>query len=168
MVIEDGFALSSLDTIIDEIDDLFRSLIRITECSDRGLLSDLQLTSAQANTLQALERAGQVTMNRLAEEMLLHGTTMTRMVDALVTRSLVQRLTDPKDRRVVLVALTASGAQMAEQVRVRKRHAMRETIMAVPEGERDASLDGLRRMVALAHEWGDGLCADHRARPTGG
>jgi len=157
--------LSSLDIILDEIDSLSRKLIRLTECSDRLLLTDLQLTPAQANTLLGLEHLGEVTMNGLADEMLLHGTTMTRMVDSLVMRGLVERLTDPKDRRVVRVRLTPSGGDAASEVRRRKREAMRKSLQRLPESDQNSLLKGLRRVVALAEERSDGRCGDPKMPP---
>ena len=152
--------MASLDIILDEIDDLSRKLMRLTECSDRFLLADLQLTPAQANTVLALEHLGEVTMNGLADEMLLHGTTMTRMVDSLVVRGLVERLATPKDRRVVRVRLTPLGTDAADQVRHRRRAARRKSLQRLPESDQRNLLNGLRRVVALAEEWSDGRCGD--------
>ena len=157
--------MASLDIILDEIDDLSRRLIRLTECSDRLLVADLQLTVAQANTLLALEHLGEVTMNGLADEMLLHGTTMTRMIDSLVVRGMVERLTDPKDRRVVKVRLTPVGSEAAGEVRRRRREAMRKSMQRIPENDRQSTLSGLRRVVTLAEEWSDGRCRDPKTRP---
>ena len=156
--------MASLDIILDEIDDLARRLIRLTECFDRLLVADLRLTPAQANTLVALEHLGEVTMNGLADEMLLHGTTMTRMVDSLVARGLVERLTDPRDRRVVRVRLTPAGSEAAGEVRRRRRESMAKAMQGLPESDRHDSLSGFRRVVALAEEWSDGRCRDPKTR----
>ncbi len=156
--------MASLDIILDQIDDLSRRLIRLTECSDRILVADLHLTSAQANTLLGLERLGEVTMNGLADEMLLHGTTMTRMVDSLVTRGLVERVTDPKDRRVVRVRLTPAGSEAAGEVRRRRREAMRRSMQRLPEDDRQSTLSALKQVVSLAEEWSDGRCRDPKTR----
>ena len=156
--------MASLDIILDKIDDLSRRLIRLTECSDRILVADLHLTSAQANTLLGLGRLGEVTMNGLADEMLLHGTTMTRMVDSLVTRGLVERVTDPKDRRVVRVRLTPAGSEAAGEVRRRRREAMRRSMQRLPEDDRQSTLSALKQVVSLAEEWSDGRCRDPKTR----
>ncbi len=160
--------MSSVDIIIDEIDDLSRKLIRITECCERNLLADLRLTPAQATTLQVLGDLGEVTMNGLADEMRLHGTTMTRMVDALVERGFAERLSDPRDRRVVRVRLTEAGGDARAQVRERKRESMRAIVKARSEADRQSVVQGLRLAVGLAEGWGDRCCGNGKPRPEAG
>src|SRR3990172_6665355 len=70
--------VATLDRFVDEVDQLSRRLMRNIECCDRMLVGTVSLTAAQAYTLLALYERGDVTMNELATEMRLHGTTMTR------------------------------------------------------------------------------------------
>jgi DNA-binding MarR family transcriptional regulator len=158
IAIVEEYEVSALNLMFDETDSLIRRLIRITECFDRNLLAGFQLTPSQASTLEAMADLGEVSMNGLADEMRLHGTTMTRMVDALVRRGMAERLADPRDRRVVRVRLTDAGLQATEEVRRRKRDTMRTAMKSAAEADWQSSLEGLRRAVALAEQWGNGCC----------
>lgn len=51
-------------------------------------------------------------MNELSEAMGITGSTMTRIVDPLVHKKLVQRKPDEEDRRIVRVSLTESGREL--------------------------------------------------------
>lgn len=64
------------------------------------------------DVLAALRRAGtpyQLSPGRLIRETLVTSGTMTNRVDRLAARGFVERLPDPRDRRGVLVHLTAQG-----------------------------------------------------------
>ncbi len=70
------------------------------------------IESWEFDVLAALRRAGEpyeLSPGRLLRETLVTSGTMTNRVDRLVTRSLVERLPDPHDRRGVLVRLTPDG-----------------------------------------------------------
>ncbi|MGH3413945.1 MAG: MarR family winged helix-turn-helix transcriptional regulator [Marmoricola sp.] len=69
------------------------------------------------DVLTALRRAGepyQLTPGRLVRETLVTSGTMTNRIDRLQQRGLVQRSPDPRDRRGVLVGLTAAGRRTVD------------------------------------------------------
>jgi DNA-binding MarR family transcriptional regulator len=77
---------------------------------------DMSLTAL--STLATLDRSGR---RRITDLAAVEGVTqplMTSLVSALERSEFVERLTDPTDRRVVLVAITASGSRY---VRARRR-----------------------------------------------
>ncbi len=146
--------MSTMDALADEIDHLSRRLIRNAECCDRWLAAQSMLTASQGYTLQTLEERGEITMNGLAEEMRLHGTTMTRMVDALVDKGLVERLNDPADRRVVRVRLSQRGRAAATELGARRRDFLASSFRDVPDEDLQAMMDGLRRLLPFVEKWG--------------
>ncbi len=125
------------------------------ERRDRRLASSLDLTRSQADTLQTLRDLGETAMNGLSEAMRVHGTTMTRMVDTMVERGMVERVPDPQDRRVVRVRLSARGEDVVASLRRSKRELMGATLRELPEAELRDMLEGLRRLALLAQQWGE-------------
>ncbi len=91
----------TVELFLDRVDRVMHRLQRDLECCDRALVDCCGVTVAQSYALLALWELGQATMNEFAAEMRLHGTTMTRMVDALIEKGLVERRADPEDRRIV-------------------------------------------------------------------
>ncbi len=77
--------------------------------------SELDLAPAQAIALKELQTDRPLSMRELAERMRCHPSNITGLVDRLEARGLVQRIPDPRDRRVKGLALTPIG----EQVRTR-------------------------------------------------
>jgi DNA-binding MarR family transcriptional regulator len=78
----------------------------------RASFADHALESWEFDVLAALRRAGapyELSPGRLIRETLVTSGTMTNRVDRLMTRGLVERLPDPRDRRGVLVRLSDEG-----------------------------------------------------------
>ena len=129
------------------------------KCCDRVLMANYDLTASQAYSLLALEELGEVTMNELAREMRLHGTTMTRMLDSLVEKRLAQRKPDPGDRRVVRVSLSAQGQEMVQALQTCKRQYLAAAFDGLSDAEREAILHALQRLASTAEDLGARCCA---------
>jgi DNA-binding MarR family transcriptional regulator len=70
----------------------------------------LGLNPAQFHLLMNLDAPQGSPMSELAEILACDASYITGLVDKLEDRGLVQRLPDPEDRRVKLIALTEAGA----------------------------------------------------------
>jgi DNA-binding MarR family transcriptional regulator len=70
------------------------------------------LTQSQASALATIERLGSPTLGEVATRESVQPPSMTRIVGALETAGLVERVVDPVDRRVSRVTLTAAGHQV--------------------------------------------------------
>jgi DNA-binding MarR family transcriptional regulator len=83
----------------------------------RAAFAEHRLETWEFDVLAALRRAGtpyQLSPGRLLKETLVTSGTMTNRVDRLEARGLVERLPDPRDRRGVLVRLTADGRRTVD------------------------------------------------------
>jgi len=151
--------VESLEDFVDAVDRLSRRLMRNLECCDRVLVASCDLTASQAYSLLALQELGEVTMNELARDMRLHGTTMTRMVDSLVEKGLAERKPDSEDRRVVRVGLSARGQETVRELQTCKRQFLAAAFASLSDGEREAILKALRRLAETAQDLGARCCA---------
>jgi DNA-binding MarR family transcriptional regulator len=80
-------------------------------------LRPLDLTPSQAEVLRVLRDHGPLTLTALGELLVCEtGTSPSRLVDRLVARGLVQRDTDPADRRSLALSLTADGKRLSRRV----------------------------------------------------
>ncbi|MCY3662603.1 MAG: MarR family transcriptional regulator [bacterium] len=96
--------------LIESVEHLNRQL-RLDRLSE---WQDLDLTIPQAKTLFLLEREGPQRMGSIAGALGIAVSATTTVVDRLVDRGLATRLSDPKDRRVVICELTEQGRQAAD------------------------------------------------------
>jgi DNA-binding MarR family transcriptional regulator len=90
--------------------------------------SDLSLTAAA--TLATLRRHGPARLTDLAAAEGVSQPSMTALVARLADGGLVERNGDPADRRVVVIGLTAAGAELLD-----RRRAARAARLAGPLGE---------------------------------
>jgi DNA-binding MarR family transcriptional regulator len=143
---------AGLELFLDRVDQVTRRLQRDLECCDRALVGCCGLTVAQSYALLVLQELGSATMNEFAAEMRLHGTTMTRMVDALINKGLVERRPDAEDRRIVRVALSPAGQEMAGKLQQSKRQLLASSLAEIPAEEQGMLLRALERMAELVEK----------------
>ncbi|MDE0196184.1 MAG: MarR family transcriptional regulator [bacterium] len=96
--------------LVESVEHLNRQL-RLDRLSE---WQDLDLTIPQAKTLFLLEREGPQRMGTIAGALGIAVSATTTVVDRLVDRGLATRLSDPKDRRVVICELTEHGRRAAD------------------------------------------------------
>lgn len=100
--------------------DAYLAVVRIAEDLQRGfneLFKASDLSFAQYNVLRILRGAGPdgLTCGGVSERLVQHDPDVTRLLDRLEKRSLIERHRDQKDRRVVRTAITDTGlALLAE------------------------------------------------------
>jgi DNA-binding MarR family transcriptional regulator len=97
--------------------DAFVAVIGVAEDLQRGF-SDLfkahDLSFAQYNVLRILRGAGPdgLTCGGVSERLIQHDPDVTRLLDRLEKRALIERHRDQKDRRVVRTAITPGGLEL--------------------------------------------------------
>ncbi len=130
----------------DTLQQLTYDLVRYSAMCDRVCTEQLGITGAQGYTILAIPDGDSISMNDLSLKMKLASSTMTRMVDQLVQRGLVDRQPDAEDRRVVRVRLTARGRQAKDQLHGTLQGFFSQVLQAVPEGERATMLRSLETL----------------------
>ncbi|WP_433428201.1 MarR family winged helix-turn-helix transcriptional regulator [Nonomuraea sp. CA-141351] len=114
---------------------------------------DLSMTTL--STLANLERLGP---RRITELATLEGVTqpaMTRLVSRLEREHLAERLPDPVDGRVVVVAITRHGRDELARRRAAQAKQLAELLADLPEADREAiaaALPALDRLTAHAFD----------------
>jgi DNA-binding MarR family transcriptional regulator len=102
------------------------------------------------DVLAALRRAGdpyQLSPGALITQTLVTSGTMTNRIDRLETRTLVERLKDPDDRRGVLVRLTPEGRTRVDAALADLLDQERDILSGLDHRERDDLASLLRRLT---------------------
>ena len=83
-----------------------------------GALKPYQLTPTQYNVLRILRGAGSegVTCSQAGERMVNHDPDMTRLLDRLEARKLVERKRSSGDRRIVITRITKTGLALVNSL----------------------------------------------------
>lgn len=120
----ESLALPGGERFVD--DDLQHLLARASHSASdpfAGPLKRAGVAAAQWRVLAALADGAPVPVSRLARTVLMKQPTLTKLVDRMVLRGLVERRASAADRREVLVAATGSGRAVWRRLsRASRRH----------------------------------------------
>ncbi|MFQ5538534.1 MAG: MarR family winged helix-turn-helix transcriptional regulator [Gemmatimonadota bacterium] len=83
---------------------------------DRDVACCYGLSVSQCYALKAIVDQGAMTVNDLARHLFMDKSTASRVADALLRMGHITRTTDPRDRRAVRLAPTASGRKVCRRI----------------------------------------------------
>jgi DNA-binding MarR family transcriptional regulator len=129
--------------VLDQLGRVIRHLTRLSGGPDEGPA----LTSTQRLALFELLEDGPMRLNDLAARMGLSAPTASRAVDALAEAELVERLTDPADRRALRIELTAAGRARVDLRKAQVGEAFRPAAAGMPADEREQLAELLERLA---------------------
>ncbi len=103
---------ASLDAHASRLHAALRDLKRVYQFRDRDRICCHDISVTQCWALDALVRAGPLSLNELAAELYLDKSTASRVVNALERKGYVRRGRNPADGRAVSLEITPSGARL--------------------------------------------------------
>ena len=109
------------------------------------------VSAHQASILDHLDEVDAMTMTGLAEHMAVTVATMSLAIDRLERRQFVRRERDPKDRRRVLLRVTAAGVRLREAKSVLDPVRVEQVLGQLSPADREKALAGLD-LLARASE----------------
>lgn len=110
------------DQII-QMEKLLRWLCTSIKRKGRDILTDFEITPPQFDALLELLKNGEMTIGELSSRMFLACSTITDLIDRMEKNSLVERVKDQKDRRVVRIIVLEKGHLLINRVlEERKRY----------------------------------------------
>ena len=122
--------------------------LRIVDPIRFQLWADRGLTMPQVRVLFELVEANERSAGELAEALSVAPPTITGLTDRLVKQDLVQRREDPRDRRVVLLALTDSGRALTAEIAEQAGAYLHEVFDTLPAGRLDEICEALEALAA--------------------
>lgn len=141
---------AELDALVTALLTASRTLVGISAHS----LAELEgaVTLSQFRVLVVVAAHGATRLNRLAERLGVNSSTALRTVDKLIAAGLVERHENERDRREVVIELTARGRDTVDHVTARRRRAIKEIVAAMPARSRRQLVDALLTFAAAADE----------------
>jgi len=112
-----------------------RYVAAIIKQQGRRILSNYTITPPQFVALQWLFEHGDMTIGDLSNKMFLAFSTTTDLVDRMEKNSLVKRVRNTQDRRVVRIHLLSEGERVIEEVIDKRRHYLNSVLAEFDEQE---------------------------------
>jgi DNA-binding MarR family transcriptional regulator len=133
-----------------------RELIRFIE-RKLGVLEDGEMaccgvTMAQCHALVEIGRAGSISLVDLAKLLDLDNSTMSRTVNNLVNKKLVDRRVDPTNRRYVTIKLTPDGIKSFNEIESKMESYFLQILSAIPDDKHEQVLESLQLLLKAISE----------------
>ena len=148
--VDTSVELEAAQRLRQAISRLYRRL-RVTDAS-----ADAGLTPARASALLHVDRRGPLRLSELAEAEGLNPTMLSRMVGDLVEAGLLERSSDPADRRAAWVQVTAEGRELAGRMRDERTQAVLYALDHLSGSERRSVLRALPALERLVEQLSEG------------
>ncbi|MGM0688973.1 MAG: MarR family winged helix-turn-helix transcriptional regulator [Bacillota bacterium] len=138
-----------VDKFTAAIQAIFPKLMHYLNAEENRELTGLGITPSQINALLVLYFHDDLTMGKLSSEIYQAESAATRLVNRLVNLNLVKRRGDEKDRRVVRVALTSYGRQLARLVFERRSFRFNNLAQYLEQSERENLITSLQSVIRV-------------------
>lgn len=103
--------------------------------------------------LRILFQKKALTVNQVAQEMSITSSRVTRIVDGLVAKKLVRRLSDKNDRRVFNLSLTPKGEKLANELTQEHIKIHEQIIRQIPEESHQLTIEVLSQLNRAVATW---------------
>jgi DNA-binding MarR family transcriptional regulator len=121
-------------------------IMRNLQHSGMDVLSDVELSYPQILVVYALLEMGTSTMGGLSKRLRTSQGVVSRTVDRLVEKGMVDRRRDEEDRRVVFVTLSAEGMRFATRMISYHSEKLTTQLEQVPADDRERFLEFLKQI----------------------
>ena len=112
-----------------------------------------QLTLTQFRALRVVVDRTPVTMGKVARELGLNPSSVTRACDRLVALNLLEKAPNPLNRRETLLAPTARGRQLVDRVDHDRRQVLAAVLRGLDADARDAAIAAFARFAGAVEAY---------------
>jgi DNA-binding MarR family transcriptional regulator len=132
--------------------------VTLSEALQTSIWHAAQLTLVQVRVLRRLAKAPQ-TLGQLGTELALAPPSMTRLVDRLEERGLIERQRDLDDRRKVVATLTGEGRRLLSEIPFLEGTAIRTAVDRMDGADRERISAAIRDFITAVRQVEDELLA---------
>jgi DNA-binding MarR family transcriptional regulator len=128
---------------------LIRRLMQAGELYTKELNKKYQVSAPQLHCLLALYEMGPMPLSQIARQILVNSSTVTGIIDRLEQKSLVSRVRNSPDRRVINIQLTEAGEKLAENAPPPVQERMLTGLKNLPEDEIEQIVACLSKLTQM-------------------
>jgi DNA-binding MarR family transcriptional regulator len=144
--------LSNRPAASDEFLRLAQVVMRALHSTTVDSWCAVDLTMPQLKALFLAHAPGGASHSEIARALGVGVSTVTGIVDRLVEHGLVQRQTDPADRRLSRVVVTPAGTELIDQLWASRREQLDKLLDKLTPDERSTLVNALQHLAALLRE----------------
>lgn len=151
-----------------EMSELIMQLVSLCQRRELMFVSRYGLTISEFRCIYQLSMQDRVAVHRLAEAMKNTPSRMSRLLDTLVKKGVVQRIEPVHDRRVKIISLTPDGKKLARTM-IEEYHVMNEEILSkIQNGRYESVVQSLKKLTQSMEMWQQREGKDNQKTKTPG
>jgi DNA-binding MarR family transcriptional regulator len=124
---------------------ILRRFERVTNSQLRNCCCDVTL--AQCLVLMEVDQEGRLTVGQLASRLRLDDSTLSRTIDGLVRKGLLERVRDDRDRRQVWIRLSPAGKDVCDAIHEQSDATYAAIFERIPAAERENVIHNFEILV---------------------
>jgi len=126
-----------------QVEKLLRVMNKLVRRRSRRILGEFGITPPQFEALLAVREHGEITVGDLSNRLYLAYSTTTDLVDRMERNSLVERIRDENDRRVVRLRILERGQEMLREAMLARRRYLGSVLGKMTASETDVLVTAL-------------------------
>ena len=147
--------VKNLSEQADQLHRAVTALVQKYQFRDRNDICCYGISVSQCYTLETLREEGALSMQTLAERLRLAVSTVTRIVDQLVDKRLVERQSDARDRRICQVHLTTEGQRLLHIIRNELLAREQAILQRIPATSREHVIWAIAELSRALDAWSE-------------
>ena len=144
----------TLSEFADKVSELMPVIMKEFVKNQGDEFHKMKITMPQFFVMEYLERSGELKMGDIAKFINVTTAAITGIVDRLVRDSYALRASDPRDRRIVKIRLTAKGAKVVKDMIERRKQVSIKMFGMITQEDREQYLKILTRIKDKMQEQG--------------
>lgn len=132
-----------LDKQVIKLREHLRTIIRCLGVLEKSDSQGSGITIAQCHAIVEIGHAGKISLNPLAEILMVEKSTMSRMIQSLVNEAIVERNIDPGNKRSVIIQLSEKGHKLFCSIESEMRQYYNDIYRDIPSGKRKQVVESL-------------------------
>ena len=137
------------DTALDDFFGLAQTVMRAVHTINVDSWCAIDLTMPQLKALFLARAPAGASHGEIARALGVGVSTVTGIVDRLVDHGLVERRTDPDDRRLSRVVVTPAGTDLVDRLWASRREQLAQLLDNLTPDERSTLINALQHLAAL-------------------
>ncbi|HEY8347216.1 MAG TPA: MarR family transcriptional regulator [Symbiobacteriaceae bacterium] len=138
-----------VDRYTAELDELLHAMGNLTRRQTREIMSEFDVTPPQCEALMVLKEYGSLAMGELCQKVGSACSTATDLIDRMERNGLVERVRDPRDRRVIRLHITPKGEEVVERVVEASRTNLARKLQGLSDQEKERLVQTLEMLHYL-------------------
>jgi len=101
---------------------------------------------AELNCLKIFREARYLTVKDIARKLEVAKSRVTKIINGLIARKIIQRTDDPQDGRVRLLSLTPAGQKKCKQIEEFQNNLHTQILLEIPVDERESLISNMEKL----------------------